>query len=49
MLRFIHVGVLCLACATAGVACAQDIEEGDWVGRVIHLTGRHMDVVYKVR
>ena len=28
---------------------AQLIQEGDWVGRVIHLTGRHMDVVYKVR
>lgn len=30
-------------------ADAQHLEEGDWVGRVIHLTGRHMDVVYRVR
>ncbi len=28
---------------------AQHLAEGDWVGRVIHLTGRHMDVEYRVR
>ncbi len=28
---------------------AQKISEGDWVGRIIHLTGRYMDTVYKVR
>ncbi len=31
------------------LAGAQHLAEGDWVGRVIHLTGRHMDVVYRVR
>ena len=31
------------------LADAQHLEEGDWVGRIIHLTGRHMDVVYRVR
>lgn len=28
---------------------AQVIEDGDWVGRIIHRTGRYMDSVYKVR
>ncbi len=31
------------------LASAQHIRDGDWVGRVIHLTGRSMDVVYQVR
>ena len=29
-------------------AIAQRLEAGDWVGSVIHLTGQHMDVVYRV-
>ncbi len=28
---------------------AQHLEDGAWVGRIIHLTGRSMDVVYQVR
>jgi len=28
---------------------SQVIEDGDWVGRIIHRTGRYMDSVYKVR
>ena len=28
---------------------AQVMEDGDWVGRIIHRTGRYMDSVYKVR
>lgn len=38
-----------LLATTTIPAGAQQIDEGDWVGRVIHLTGRHMDVVYGVR
>lgn len=31
------------------VVQAQQIAEGNWVGRIIHLTGRYMDTVYQVR
>ena len=30
-------------------ARSQPMQVGDWVGQIIHLTGRYMDAVYKVR
>ena len=36
-----------LLCAVSGVS-AQHLAEGDWIGRIIHLTGRHMDTVNTV-
>lgn len=36
--------------ANTGIgARSQSMQEGDWVGQIIHLTGRYMDAVYKVR
>ncbi|MCY4172150.1 MAG: alpha/beta hydrolase [Bacteroidetes bacterium] len=29
--------------------CSQTIEDGDWVGKIIHMTGRYMNAVYDVQ
>ena len=42
-------GLVFAAIPSARSLPAQHIAEGNWVGTVIHLTGRHMDVVYMVR
>ncbi len=41
--------VLVLLAADAAPASAQHLKDGDWVGRIIHLTGRSMEVHYQVR
>ena len=39
-----------LILANTGIgAKSQSMQEGDWVGQIIHLTGRYMDAIYKVR
>ena len=44
--------VLLIAAITASFVSevhAQIIQEGDWIGQIIHKDGRYMDVTYKVR
>ena len=40
---------LLVLCMAAGSAHAQLMQEGQWLGRIIHLTGRYMDTVNEVR
>ena len=48
-MRRLWLCALLLVSAFATRCSNQGLVEGDWVGVVIHLTGRSMDVVYKVR
>ena len=50
-MRFCSIALLLIGALAAPASGQQHIhiKDGDWVGRIIHLTGRSMEVVYQVR